>query len=250
MSDSRDYGPFFRFLQTYSPVGFKDIDPADPLILELENNMEKNDQYFVIGDLISMNIVYSSKRSLVKLGIDPALVNPYHFFEATHPDDIQRHSLGRAKVFKTAQDIFITGEGCSLLSSNFRMRNPDGIYENTLYQCYVFFNRSPVNTVYLFQLLTNIEGFNKNDGFHYYRGKDLYFFRYPDDELLMTGPPFSDREFEIIQLVGQSMSSEQIAEKLFLSTHTVNTHRRNILKKTGKTNISDLIYSLKEEGLM
>jgi DNA-binding CsgD family transcriptional regulator len=184
------------------------------------------------------------------ISILSALLNPYHFFEATHPDDIQRHSLGRAKVFKTAQDLFIAGEGCSLLSSNFRMRNPDGIYENTLYQCYVFYNKSPVNTVYLFQLLTNIEGYEKKDGFHYYRGKDMYNFRYPDDALLITGPPFSDREFEIIQLVGQSLSSEQIAEKLFISTHTVNTHRRNILKKTGKSNISDLIYSLKEEGLM
>jgi DNA-binding CsgD family transcriptional regulator len=78
----------------------------------------------------------------------------------------------------------------------------------------------------------------------------MNYFRYPDDELLKSGLPFSQREFEIIQLVGQSLSSEQIAEKLFLSTHTVNTHRRNILKKTGKTNISDLIYTLKEEGLM
>jgi hypothetical protein len=47
MPDTRDYGPFFQYLQTYSAVGFKGIDPADPLILELEANMEKNDQYFV-----------------------------------------------------------------------------------------------------------------------------------------------------------------------------------------------------------
>jgi DNA-binding CsgD family transcriptional regulator len=78
----------------------------------------------------------------------------------------------------------------------------------------------------------------------------MSYFRFPDDELLMTGMPFSSREFEIIQLAGASLSSEQIAEKLFLSPHTVNTHRRNILKKSGKANISDLIFSLKEQGLM
>jgi DNA-binding CsgD family transcriptional regulator len=65
-----------------------------------------------------------------------------------------------------------------------------------------------------------------------------------------TGLPFSAREFQIIQLAGESLSSEQIAEKLFLSTHTVNTHRRNILKKTGQANISDLILLLKEQGLL
>jgi DNA-binding CsgD family transcriptional regulator len=87
-------------------------------------------------------------------------------------------------------------------------------------------------------------------GFHYYLGEDLSYFRYPDEELLMTGSIFSDREFEIIKLVQEGFDSEQIAEKLFLSRHTVNTHRKNILEKTGKAHISDLIYSLKEEGFL
>ena len=46
------------------------------------------------------------------------------------------------------------------------------------------------------------------------------------------------------------MSSEQIAEKLFLSPYTINTHRSNILEKTGKASISELIYELKERGLL
>jgi DNA-binding CsgD family transcriptional regulator len=250
MPDPQDYDPFFRFIQTISSAGFKEISPTDPLLLELEDMMEKNDQYFIIGDLISMNIVYSSKRTFAKLGIESASVTPYHFFEATHPDDIQRHSLGRAKIFKVAQDIFIAKNGCMLMSTNLNMRIPGNGYENTLYQCYIFYSAKPYGTVYLFQLLTNIDSFKKKDGFHYYVGKDINYFRYPDEELLMTGHPFSDREFEIIQMVGQSLSSEQIAGKLFISTHTVNTHRRNILKKAGKANISDLIYALKEQGLM
>jgi len=250
MSSSKDYAIFFTFLQTYSPAGFKDINPNDPLVQELESMMEKNDQTFIVADLISMNIIFSSKRNKVKFGIDPTEITPYHFFEATHPDDIQRHSLGRAKIFKQAQDLFIEKSGCSLASSNLNMRNAEGVYENTLYQCYLFYSPAPYSTVYLFQLLTNIDKFNINDGFHYYAGQDMSYFRFPDDELLRTGIPFSAREFEIIQLVGESLSSEQIAEKLFLSTHTVNTHRRNILKKSGKSNISDLIFFLKEQGLM
>ncbi len=250
MLNPPDYSYYFRFMQTYSSAGFTGISPTDPLLLELEDMMENNDQYFIIGDLISMNIVFSSRRTHAKLGIEPASVTPYHFFEATHPDDIQRHSLGRAKMFKVAQDIFIAKNGCMLMSTNFNMRIPGNGYENTLYQCYIFYSAKPYGTVYLFQLLTNIDSFKKNEGFHYYAGKDMNNFRYPDEELLMIGHPFSDREFEIIQLVGESLSSEQIAEKLYLSPHTVNTHRRNILKKAGKANISDLIYALKEQGLM
>ena len=85
--------------------------------------------------------------------------------------------------------------------------------------------------------------------FHYYVGNDLSNFRYPDEELLMKGF-FTDREFEIIRLIESGFNSEQIAEKLFVSTYTINTHRRNILDKTGKAHISDLIYDLKEQGLL
>jgi DNA-binding CsgD family transcriptional regulator len=250
MSSSKDYAIFFTFLQAYSPSGFKDINIDDPLMQELESVMEMNDQSFVVADLISMNIIFASKRNRVKFGVEPAVITPYHFFEATHTDDIHRHSLGRAKIFKVAQDLFIVKGGSSLASSNFKMRNADGVYENTLYQCYLFYSSTPYSTVYLFQLLTNIESFNKTEGFHFYTGQDMTYLRFPDDELLMTGMPFSAREFEIIQLAAESLSSEQIAEKLFLSPHTVNTHRRNILKKAGKANISDLIYSLKEQGVM
>jgi DNA-binding NarL/FixJ family response regulator len=42
----------------------------------------------------------------------------------------------------------------------------------------------------------------------------------------------SEREREILKLIMQEYSSEQIAGKLFISKHTVDTHRKNILEKT------------------
>jgi DNA-binding NarL/FixJ family response regulator len=81
-------------------------------------------------------------------------------------------------------------------------------------------------------------------------GPDLCYFRYPDDEMLMTGDVFSGREFEIIRNIESGLSSEEIAEKLFLSVHTVNTHRRNMLEKSGKAGMSDLIYYLIERGVL
>ena len=60
------------------------------------------------------------------LGIDPEELTPYHFFEATHPDDMFRHTLGRAKMFKIAHELFTAEKGDSLLSTNIRLRNPAG----------------------------------------------------------------------------------------------------------------------------
>ena len=68
--------------------------------------------------------------------------------------------------------------------------------------------------------------------------------------MLMKGNIFSSREFEIIRLIESGLSTEEIANKLFLSVHTVNTHRRNILEKSGKQTIADLIYDLKERGFL
>ncbi|MEQ9424957.1 MAG: helix-turn-helix transcriptional regulator [Cyclobacteriaceae bacterium] len=49
------------------------------------------------------------------------------------------------------------------------------------------------------------------------------------------------REVEIVECLSKGMTSKEIAENLFLSNHTVDTHRRNILKKTTAKNTAQLL---------
>jgi len=51
----------------------------------------------------------------------------------------------------------------------------------------------------------------------------------------------SEREAEIIKLVVEGMTSHEIAEKLFISEHTVRTHRKNIFRKLNLGSHSDLV---------
>lgn len=51
----------------------------------------------------------------------------------------------------------------------------------------------------------------------------------------------TDREIEIIRLLAQGHSSAYIAKTLFLSTHTVNTHRKNILRKLEVSSTVELV---------
>ena len=53
----------------------------------------------------------------------------------------------------------------------------------------------------------------------------------------------SYRETEIVNLIANGMASREIADKLFLSVHTIKTHRKNIIKKLGFTfkNATELI---------
>ena len=60
--------------------------------------------------------------------------------------------------------------------------------------------------------------------------------------------PLSQREKDIIALVVQGMTNRQIAEKLCLSPHTVNTHRRNIAAKLDIHSTSGLtIYAISNQ---
>jgi DNA-binding NarL/FixJ family response regulator len=55
------------------------------------------------------------------------------------------------------------------------------------------------------------------------------------------GVNISEREMEIIRFVSEGLSNQEIADKLFLSVHTVNTHRKNIMGKLGITNTAGLV---------
>ena len=58
------------------------------------------------------------------------------------------------------------------------------------------------------------------------------------------------REKEILQLIAKELSNEQIADKLFISVRTVETHRRNIFTKTKIKSIVGLIKFAIKEGLI
>jgi DNA-binding CsgD family transcriptional regulator len=246
-----DYNLYFRFIEKFATKGYEGIDPHDPLIMDLEDLTEKNRQFFYIGDILQMKFHFVSKRSSQMIGIEPKELSPYHFFEATHPDDLQRQTLARAKLFKMAHDLYTAEKGFTVFSTNFKIRNMDGEYSNLFFQIYLYYSTLPYKSVFLLKIHTNIDWFkNRKNGYHYFIGKDLANFKYPDEELLMNGNPLSTREIEIVKLIESGLNSEQIAEKIFLSIHTVNTHRRNILEKTGKTHISDVIYDHSEKGMM
>lgn len=50
----------------------------------------------------------------------------------------------------------------------------------------------------------------------------------------------TNRQLEVLRLVGEGKTTAQIAEKLYISAHTVETHRDNIKRKLNVTNISEL----------
>ena len=115
----------------------------------------------------------------------------------------------------------------------------------------MFYRKTPYPSAYVIMVHTDITKITQlKHRYHFYEGPDTSYFRFPDKQLLMTGHSFTKREFEIINCIAEGLDSQQIAEKLFLSIYTINTHRRNIVSKTGKRTTLELVIELKERGVI
>ena len=60
----------------------------------------------------------------------------------------------------------------------------------------------------------------------------------------------SRRELEIVQLISEGHTDQRIADKLNISRHTTNTHRKNILQKMDVKNAAELVRKALEQGLI
>lgn len=69
-------------------------------------------------------------------------------------------------------------------------------------------------------------------------------------EYSCQGMHISEREMEIITLIAEGYSNKEVADKLFLSTHTVTTHRKNIMNKLGVNNTAGLVLFAVRENLV
>ena len=67
---------------------------------------------------------------------------------------------------------------------------------------------------------------------------------------LNTIPKLTRREKEVLIEAAQGLTTQQLADKLFISTHTVDSHRKNLIEKFKTSNLSSAITSAIEYGLI
>lgn len=62
--------------------------------------------------------------------------------------------------------------------------------------------------------------------------------------------PLSPREIEVVRLVASGLIAKEIASELNLSTHTIYTHRKNIMKKLNINSASELVLYAVNNGIV
>jgi PAS domain S-box-containing protein len=62
--------------------------------------------------------------------------------------------------------------------------------------------------------------------------------------------PLTKRELEIVKLISEEWSNSEIADKLFISVRTVETHRRNIMQKLHTKSVISLVHYAAQNGII
>jgi two-component system, NarL family, nitrate/nitrite response regulator NarL len=69
-------------------------------------------------------------------------------------------------------------------------------------------------------------------------------------QLPLQLPGLTERETEVLKLIAKEFTTPEIAEKLFISAYTVETHRKNLIRKLNVKNIAGLVKFAVQNGLI
>ncbi|PIQ20248.1 MAG: hypothetical protein COW65_16105 [Cytophagales bacterium CG18_big_fil_WC_8_21_14_2_50_42_9] len=209
-----------------------------------------------IIDIRTMQYVYMSRNVKEKLGyaVQQFTDNGVAFFnDIVHPED--QHKIWR--LVKIVWDYLLHLPAAERpfykFSCDYRLVKPDGTCIRFLEQNSVLQLDSQGNITHLLGVGSDITHWKKNDNIlaTVISTKDgTSFTCTPEDTNLKTQTMLSKREREVVRLVAAGYNSRHIADELFISVHTVNTHRQHIIEKTNVKNTSGMVQYAFSHGLI
>ncbi len=214
-------------------------------VLEL---FDSANQFFYLSDYSSLRMLYVSPNIFHVLGFQPHEFDFRTLFEMIHPDD-RKPVFEVAKMVLNREMTYISGntDRHVVLYMSYRGARKSGRYSRI--SLTISRHIDPVGGVYDMGVIRDIT--------HVRCGTRVNFAllgRRPIGELPAIipdgGNTISKREQEIIYYISMGYSSRKIACELNLSEHTVNTHRKNILRKTGTRNLVDMLLYAATNGII
>lgn len=209
--------------------------------------------YYFIFNVVKGEFEFVSENIQQILGFDSSKITTSDFLDKIHPEDKPYFFLFEEKVVKLLIDVPKDKIFNYKVQYDFRIKNSEGKYVRILHQMSTIEcdeNKNILRSLAIHTDITHIkESGTPKFSFIGFDGEpSFYDLQFDTNDFKTTNEIFTKREKEVLSQIIQGCSSKEIAESLFISIHTVNTHRKNILSKSGCTNPNELILKTISEG--
>ena len=217
-------------------------------LIELDFYYPYNTTFFCITNTINQNFEYVSKNFTACTGLEKNLIlngGMDFFWSRFHKDDITLwlQSLKSLMHF-TMNELDNEKREQMSYTWNYRFKKGDGNYVNIIQNTTPLQfdeNNKPIIGLAHYTVLNGgihmdicASAKYLNDNNEY---ETLFFSNLTNKNLIGN---VSNRERDVVRLLLLNKTSNQIANKLHISKHTADTHRRNILKKFNLNSTSEL----------
>lgn len=243
--------------KTYSEIfksyGSPTLEEHILKFIELDFYLPHSSTFFCVTNTQNLSFEYISKNMFSCLGIHDNVLKEKgmrYFWSRIHPDDLQEWLAALNELMDfTMKEITAEDRDKMSYTWNYRFKKSKDEYVNIIQSTtplqYDTENKPIIGLAHYtvvspeikMQVCASAKRLNNNNEY-----ETVYFNNF-SQKLLSAG--VSNRERDIIRLLVLNHSSKDIAIKLNISSNTVDTHRRNILKKLKISSTGELIGMLK-----
>lgn len=208
---------------------------------EIKNIKPLPNQFIYIVNVVENKIIHCSENIINVTGYSSKEFDINKMLSTVYPDDRKAVAMGIRIGYLYGQNPE-KGSTHNFLKINYRFRKKNGEYIKI--QRYTFLvNEDKAGHMAHYKSvctdITDIKNDNKID-IKIYQDDKIYF-QATSEELDDRFKSLTKREKEICDLLCRGCSSNDIAERIYISKHTVDTHRRKIIKKLGLKSTTELL---------
>ncbi len=210
--------------------------------------------YYYIFDVMNGRFKYISPQMKEVLGYSPEEMTLEYFFSRIHPEDQPVLLNYEKEIVHFFQKLPADKITKYKFSYDYRIQNSENNYVRLLQQVITIQFDNPKKVLLTLGVHTDISHIKKDNttslSFIGLEGEPSYIDVDITEVYKAQKSLLTQREKEVVYLLINGDQTATIAQKLFISTHTVNSHRKNILRKTDSKSTTELATKVIKEGLL
>lgn len=231
----------------------KDLNIELSFYKKMLNVFQIGDFYYFIFYPSKNHLEYISESVAEVLGYATEEFTTEKFLEKIHPDDVHHFVEFEKKVVAFKMDLPADKVMKYKSQYYYRIRKANGTYVPILQQSVTIQCDEDGAVLRNLVIHTDISSLkpsfiNPTLSFIGLDGEASFHNAHMDMTLKPAKPLLSKREQEILSLLAQNKTSNEIAQTLYISPETVGTHRKNIHAKTKTKNVLELVMKAMEKG--